>query len=255
MHPNDSTFPQHDHGRKGLEEGPPKPVPYNQARSVKGPMGDNPRSQFCLPRAAVLFLSMVATSLFWASPLNGQIQRTVGFHVGQVQSRQLWSGTISSANATGPTVGVNVDVPTPASFLSIRAEASYIRRGSVVWDDALDPEHLTPAQVRSHYLTVPILGKGRLRLGPGSIYLLAGPYLDILLDTQCSEDLCSVLNDERPSTFGVTVGAGVSIDFRDRFRADFEVKLSEGLSDAYVSPSSSTRYRSSEFLLRACFPF
>ena len=118
--------------------------------------------------------------------------------------------------------------PTPARFLSIRAELGYIRRGSVVWDDALDPDHLTPAHVRSHYLSIPILGKVRFRLGPGSVYLLAGPTLDQLLKTKCTQDLCSVLNDERPAAFGVTVGSGVSIDFWDRFRADLEGKADRG---------------------------
>ena len=202
-----------------------------------------------------LFCLFLVTSLLWASPVGGQNQRTVGFHIGQVRSRQMWTGAISSANATGPSVGVNVDVPTPARFLSIRAELGYIRRGSVVWDDALDPDHLTPAHVRSHYLSIPILGKVRFRLGPGSVYLLAGPTLDQLLKTKCTQDLCSVLTDDRPTAFAVMVGSGVSIDFWDRFRADLEVRLTEGLADAYVSPSSGTHYRSSEFLLRACFPF
>ena len=218
----------------------------NQSQSIDGIRGA------FHPSVLGLFL---VTSFLWVSPLNGQIQRTVGFHVGQVRSRQIWSGAISTANANGPSVGVNVDVPTPAPFLSIRAELSYIRRGSVVWDDQIDPEHLTPANVRSHYLSIPILGKVKFRLGPGSIYLLAGPTIDQLLKTQCGQALCSALNDDRPTAFGVIVGSGVSIDFGDRFRGDLEFRLTEGLSDAYVSSSSSTHYRSSEFLLRACFPF
>jgi hypothetical protein len=218
-------------------------------------MADEQRSKFCFSRAATVRFLLVVASLLWVSPANGQVQRTIGVHLGQVRSRQIWSGPSSTAKANGPSVGVNVDVPTPASFLSIRAEIGYVRRGSVIWDDEVDPEHLTAANVRSHYLSIPILGKVKFGLGPASFYLLAGPTLDHLLKTECGQALCSALNDDRPTAVGVTVGSGTSIDFRDRFRGDLEVRLTEGLTDAYVSRYSGVHYRSLEFLLRACFPF
>ncbi|TFH66534.1 MAG: PorT family protein [Gemmatimonadales bacterium] len=204
-------------------------------------------------RLALLIL--VAEAFFFVSPSSGQIRRTVGFHLGQVRSHQIWSGPISTETADGVTLGVNVDVPTPISFLSIRAEIGYVGRGSVVWDQGLDPHGLVASNVRSHYLSIPIQGKVRVRLGPASAYVFAGPSIDQLLETQCTEDLCRVLSEERPTVFNVTAGSGVSFDYRNRFRGDVEFRLTEGLTDAYLSPSSGVRYRSMEFLLRASLPF
>jgi len=79
--------------------------------------------------------------------------------------------------------------------------------------------------------------------------------VDLLLKTECGEALCGALNDDRPTVFSAMLGSGVSLDFWDRFRGDLEVRLTEGLSDAYVSSLSGIHYRSIEFLLRACFPF
>ena len=214
-----------------------------------------PGPRLRIPRAGPALLLLAVQSFLWVPPSSGQVQRTVGFHLGQVRSHQVWSGPISTEMANGFSLGVKVDVPTPVPFLSIRAEIGYVGRGSVVWDEEIDPERLAAANVRSQYLSIPLQGKVRFRLGPASAYLVAGPTIDQLLGTQCTQDLCRVLSEERPTVFSVTVGSGVSVDFQDRFRGDFEVRLTEGLTDAYLSNSSGIRYRSLEFLLRACLPF
>lgn len=207
------------------------------------------------PWFAPALLLLAGQAFLWVPPSSGQVGRTVGFHVGQVRSRQLWSGPISTEEASGLSLGVNVDVPTPAPFLSIRAEIGYVGRGSVVWDRDVDPNGLAPARVRSHYLSIPLLGKVKFGMGPASVYLIAGPAIDQLLETKCTEVLCRVLSDEKPTVFSVSAGAGVSIDYRNRLRGDFEFRFTEGLTDAYASSLSGIRYRSLEILLRACFPF
>jgi hypothetical protein len=150
---------------------------------------------------------------------------------------------------------MNVDVPTPANFLSIRVGLGYAQRGSDVWDPAVDPEKEAVARVRSHYLSSTFEGKLRARMGPAAVYVFLGPAIDLLLETQCSQDLCRVLVDERPAMVSAVLGSGVSVLFQDRFRGDFEVRLTEGLSDAYRALSSGVGYRSLEFLFRASFPF
>lgn len=206
-------------------------------------------------REVLAFLVLVGQSLVLVPPATGQTGRTVGFHLGQVRSRQIWSGPVSTETANDFSLGVNVDVPTPISFLSIRAEFGYVRRGSVVWDEELDPGRLATAKVRSHYLSIPIHGKFRFRVGPASAYLIAGPSIDQLLETQCAESFCRVLAEEKPTVFSVTAGSGLAFDFRNRFRGELEVRVTEGLTDAYASNSSGIRFRSFEFLFRACFPF
>jgi len=209
------------------------------------------------PSRALVATVGLATSLvaLFPSACSGQIQRTLGFHVGQVRSHQIWTGPTGTGTANGFSLGINVDVPTPAPLLSILAELSLVRRGSLVWDEVADPEGVEASAVRSHYLSVPFLGKVNFRLGPTSLYFLAGPTVDLLLNTTCTQDFCSVLQDDRPTVFAATVGSGISMDFGDRFRTDLEVRVTEGLSNAYVVASSDVRYRSLGFLLRACIPF
>jgi hypothetical protein len=213
------------------------------------------RSKGLIRGVGLVFGAAGALVLVGASPSHGQIQRTVGFHIGRVRAQQHWEGPFSTSQANGLAVGVNVDVPTPVRYLGVRAELGYLRRGSVVWDDALDPDREHPANVRSHYLSVPIQGKLDLRLGPGALYLVAGPTFDLLLETQCSQDLCRLLYDEHPMVFSLTLGAGASFDVRDTLRGEFEGRITEGLTDAYSSNSVSVQYRSIELLVRACIPF
>lgn len=179
----------------------------------------------------------------------------MGFYLGQLQSHQKWEHLLSTGTAKGLSFGVNVDVPTPTNFFSIRVGLGYAQRGSEVWDPSVDPEKEAVAQVRSHYLSSTFEGKLRARLGPAAVYVFVGPAIDLLLETQCSQDLCRVLVDERPAVLSAVVGSGLSVYYQDRFRGDFEVRLTESLSDAYRALSSGVGYRSVEFLFRASFPF
>jgi hypothetical protein len=179
----------------------------------------------------------------------------MGFQIGETRSHQVWDGLISSRSATGFSLGVNVEVPTPAPNLSIRVGLGYVRRGSEVWDEDLDPEGTAPANVRSHYLSVPLQGKVRWMIGPGAVYLYAGPAVDQLLATGCTRDLCAVLREERPTVLSFAVGSGVSVDFGGTVRGELEIQLTEGLTEAYHSDPWGVRYRTVEFLLRAAVPF
>jgi hypothetical protein len=203
------------------------------------------------PLPAVLLLSL----LLPGGSVRAQEQRTVGFHIGQLQSQQKWEYLLETATSNGLSFGVNVDVPTPAEFLSIRVGLGYAQRGSQVWDPSEDPEKEEIAQVRSHYLSSTFEGKLRARFGPTAGYVFLGPAIDLLLETQCSEDLCAVLVDERPAVLSAVAGLGVSVYYQNRFRGDFEVRWTESLSDAYRGLSSGVGYRSVEFLFRASFPF
>lgn len=186
---------------------------------------------------------------------HAQGQRTIGIHVGQVRAEQLWEDPAKGTTSTGLSFGVGVDVPTPARSLSVRAGLGYVQRGSRVWDQEQDPEKESTRNVRSHYLTVPVEGKVGLEVGPMAVYLVAGPVVDVLLQTQCSQDLCPSLEEERPMVLSANLGAGLSISFRDRARADLELRLTEGLTSSYSALGNGLRYRSLEYLVRARFPF
>ena len=129
--------------------------------------------------------------------------------LGATTSRQIWNSTYSSDRLDGLALGAYVDVRTPVSFLSVRAEAGYMGRGSVVWDPGDDPERTAEARIRSHYLSVPVHGKVAGKVGPLSAYLFGGPTMDLLLNSGCSVEFCQVFREERMAVFGVAVGAGV----------------------------------------------
>ena len=186
---------------------------------------------------------------------QARAQRTAGFHLGRVQAKQLWDDPITGLSANGLTAGIQVDVPTPARFLSVVAGVGYAQRGSVVWDADLDPDRDLTALVRSHYLSVPIHGKLGTKVGPGGAYILGGPTMDLLLDTQCPQDFCALLSEDRPVALSATVGGGVFFEIPEEVRIDLEVRLTEGLTAAYTSNSTGVRYRSLEFLVRAGKPF
>jgi hypothetical protein len=186
---------------------------------------------------------------------SAQGRGTIGIHGGQVRSHQVWSGPISTDDATGLTVGVNVDIPTPVTGLSVRAGAGYWGRGSLIWDSSLDPEGVSPGKVRSHFLGVTLQGKLGIVLGPATAYLVAGPTFEQLLDTECSSDLCGILVDERPTNVGAAVGAGLGISIAGGYRVEVETLFTEGLTEAHRSPTSGIRYRSLEFLVRFAVPF
>jgi hypothetical protein len=203
-------------------------------------------------RAAGLALFLL---LYGAADGHAQRQRTIGIHVGRVRAEQLWADPVTGTTSTGYSVGVGVDVPTPARSLSVRAGLGYVQRGSGVWDQEQDPEQEFVRNVRSHYLTVPVEGKMGLEVGPMAVYLVAGPVVEMLLGTQCSQDLCPSLEEERPLVLSANLGAGLSIPFRDRAWADLEIRLTEGLTSSYSSLGTGLRYRSLEFLVRARVPF
>ncbi len=215
-------------------------------------MRNNSSSGWILQRVLVCSLLLCLASV---GPLGGQIQRTFGVHLGQAKSRQLWDDPFVTASAGGPSFGINVDVPTPLSHLSVRVGVGYVRRGSVVRDEGQSPGGEESAGVRSHYLSFPLHGKLAFRLGPGALYLFGGPTIDVLLETGCTQELCRVLLDEVPTVLALSAGSGVSFDVGQRFRLEFEGQLTEALMDAYRSSLSGIRYRTFEFVLRAGIPF
>lgn len=175
---------------------------------------------------------------------------SVGVFLGKASSRQIWSSSYSTDRLDGLALGAYVDVRTPVSFLSIRAEAGYVGRGSVVWDPDEDPERAAEARIRSHYLSVPVHGKVAGKVGPLSAYLFGGPTMDFLLGSGCSVEFCQVIREERMAVFGVAAGAGVGLDLGERFSTSFELRFTEGLGDAYLGTQNSARNRSTELLVR-----
>jgi hypothetical protein len=174
----------------------------------------------------------------------------VGVFAGRIAARQLWADPIATEAVTGITAGIFVEAQTPLSFLSIRAEAGYAAKGTEAWDVSSDPDRLTPARVRTHYLTVPIHGKVGVGLGPLSVYLFGGPTVDFLLATDCSEPFCQFIRDEKGAVLNAAIGGGVELDAPGGYRVGVEGRITEGLGEAYLGEFDSARNRSTALLIR-----
>ena len=172
-----------------------------------------------------------------------------------VRAEQLWDDPVSGTPSTGFTIGVGADVPTPVPALSVRAGVGYVQRGSGVWDRELDPERAAERNVRSHYLSVPLEAKLGWGIGPVSLHLVAGPVVDLLLDTQCSQDLCPLLEEEQPMSLSAAIGAGLAFPLREGLWAEVEIRLTEGVTAVYSTAGTGLRYRSVEAVVRTRFPF
>ena len=203
--------------------------------------------------ALVLCLSVLSAPVSEALSAQDTRQR-VGVYLGRTYSRQLWSGSIGTEVVEGASAGVFVDVETPIPAISIRAEAGYAGRGTIVWDDQADPDRASEAKVRSHYLTLPVHGKATVGLGPLSLFAFGGPTMDILLDSGCTMQFCQVIREEKMAVFGVGGGVGVGIDLPGGLWGGIELRLTEGLSDAYVGARDAARNRSREILVRVARP-
>ncbi len=203
--------------------------------------------------AIILCLSVLSAPSSGALSAQDSRQK-VGMYLGRTSSRQLWSGSIGTDVVGGVSAGVFVDVETPIPAVSIRAEAGYAGRGTIVWDEQVDPDRASEARVRSHYLTLPVHGKAIVGLGPLSIFAFGGPTMDILLSSGCTTQFCQVIREEKVAVFGVGGGVGVGIDLPGGYWGCVELRHTEGLTDAYVGARDTARNRSREILVRVARP-
>ncbi len=205
-------------------------------------------------RATFVALTLVTLASFPGHPLSAQSRKTVGLFVGRAQSRQLWGSALPTREVEGLAAGVYVDVETPVPFLSIRAEAGYVRRGTAAREEEEEGPG-SEARVHSHYLTLPVLGMVGLQAGPVLLSGFAGPSLDTLLKTTCTPDFCFLLGEERRTVLNVALGGSVGFALGDLLWVHGEGRLTEGLTEAYLSELASVRNRSKELILRLAIPF
>lgn len=176
----------------------------------------------------------------------------VGIVVGQATTTQIWKPPEATETYSGLVLGVFADAATPRSGLSARAEFSYTQRGG---DVALEVGgQPVSGSLRMDYLTIAIHLKLSRAFGPVHAHVVLGPTLDQLLRSRLDPLLAQVFDEETPTVFAVAVGGGLGVWISDRLFADFEVRLTEGLSDAHEGAFTRVRNRSVEGLLRVAIP-
>jgi hypothetical protein len=204
------------------------------------------------PRRVAL-LALLALGAAPPPALAAQATGTiVGIVVGQATTTQIWKPPKSTEKYSGLVLGAYADAATPRSWLSVRAEGSLTQRGG---DVALQVDgQPVLGSMRMDYLTIAVHVKLTRSLGPLRAHVALGPTLDQLLRSRLDPLLAQALDEETPTVFGVAAGGGIGMWVTDRIFAELDVRLTEGLSDAYDGAFTRVRNRSVEGLLRVGIP-
>ena len=132
--------------------------------------------------------------------------RLTGGFAGRTDSEMLWSPPVETSPRSGFLAGAFVDVPTPVSWLRMRAEGGLAQRGGFVSNDTRG--NAVDGEVRGDYLGVHIEAKAGLSLGPVHAFAVAGPVIDYLLRNREDPVLAQVFVEERGTVPGGGGGSG-----------------------------------------------
>jgi hypothetical protein len=171
---------------------------------------------------------------------------------GVVQTSQLWAPDADTESYRGFSLGAFVDAATPRPWLSVRAEGAYTQRGGdVLLDVGGQP---AGARLRMGYATLGVHAKVSYTLGPLHVHFAAGPTVDQVLRNRVDASLAQVFDRERSIVLGVAGGGGVGLWLTERVFAQVDVRIVEGLSDAYDGAFTTVRNRSGEVVARVGVP-
>ena len=172
----------------------------------------------------------------------------VGAIGGYTSTEHVWSPASDTQSVGGLALGAFVDVQTPADWLSVGAEAAFSQRGSNV---LLDGGGVTTmGGIRTDYLTVSIRFRAAVPLGPARFHVAAGPVSDIVVRSRLDPLLTQVLDEESSTAFGVVAGAGAGVWVTERWFAQIEARIVEGLQASYTGDFVSVHNRSRELVAR-----
>ncbi len=204
-----------------------------------------------------IILPIIALCLF---PLlaEAQLIRSFGIKAGTAAASENWQysqnpGLIDPLTRWGLDVGGFVEwfnIP----ILSVSSEVHYVQKGfrlQLPVTTAESPDgngSFLTLSPRVDYLSMPLLAKCRLDLESSSIYVLAGPRLDIFLSTK-DVGFGDVLKKFRSNEFGFTMGVGCEAAKIGPLTLGLEARYSPTLQDSYSTNLLAVRNQSFEMLL------
>jgi hypothetical protein len=203
---------------------------------------DIPNRRRFLRTLSVLLVS--AAALAASDHVEAQGIRAVGGLAGWVEGDQLIARQDASDTRSGLMAGLFIDVATQAPWLDIVAEGYVVQRGGNVPVDGL------VAEVETDYLAFAVLPKGRIDVGPVSLFAYAGPNLDYHLRTKAGGELAVVYRRASPQVFGVALGAGMELDVGNTGSLRVELRHDRQLTGAFPDAPTDVNHRSRALLLR-----
>jgi hypothetical protein len=195
---------------------------------------------------------------------EAQLIKSYGFKAGVAAESQKWEFATSTTLAVDTKIRPGLDVGIflewlDIPYLSILSELHYIQKGAkctsnvmMTMVDRSSPlgyvdlgYYFTP---RLDYLSIPLLMKLRFELPILSVYLLAGPRIDIYLSKHGDEGLM-VNKDYQNENIGGTFGFGLETLSLAPFNIGTEFRYSPSFQKSYSSDYFSINNQSMEFLL------
>ena len=138
--------------------------------------------------------------------------------------------------------------------VSLLTEMHYIQKGigtSVLKTDETRPDGWGEYYInepRADYISFPMMAMVRLSDSQISPYLIAGPRVDLLVDTKGAGSEF-MFHHLQFMDIGVTLGAGLDLSSVIPFRLGLEFRYSPSLKNAYSAPHSYATNNSWELLL------
>ena len=199
---------------------------------------------------AVLVLAALALGS-GVHPAAGQSRpATAGAFGGYVHNEHQWSRDVDTEAVGGLVLGAWVDAPTGLGWFSVTAEGAYAQRGGDArFDDTVVPGAFGVSPIRTDVLTFSVLPRASLSLGPVELHAATGPTVDYVIRSRIDPVLEPIL-EEVTTGFAWTLAAGVRGDVGERYVAEVEARIVEGLRDAYRGQGLSLRNRSLELVAR-----
>jgi hypothetical protein len=190
--------------------------------------------------AVVLSVSPVVVNAQTSSSIAGVV-------AGRVMNEQVWNSEYQTEKVGGVQVGGFLNARTSVPWFEMRAEFMWTQRGGSVVGDLRGGELI--GEARTDYMTVAVQPRFAARRGLVEVFATAGPVIDVVLRNRFSPELGLGLQ-EVAQVFGAGVGAGFAATLPSSFHAEIEVRVFEGLGDAYSGDFVSAKNRSSGLVLR-----
>lgn len=170
-----------------------------------------------------------------------------GLALGAHRSRILVAREDTRDTRNGWRVGAYVLAPTPLG-LRVQGEAALVQRGG----RARLPGG--SGALEADYLSMSVLPRWDLSAGPVTLFVYAGPSVEVHLRTRAAAELAEVYRQANTQVLGLELGTGLAVGLGGGQRISVELRLSEGLVSAFADPAPETRLRSLGFVVRASRP-
>ena len=189
---------------------------------------------------------------------DSQLIKGYGIKVGAVNANQIWDNDFPTMDRWGLDAGIFVEAFSKQSF-SLLMEFHYVQKGFIYKTLITTEENpegngtYFTIKPKVNYFSIPFLFKIRFERESFTPYIIAGPRVDILIESKSGALGNSVFDYFKSTDFGISLGLGIEIPAKFIPSLIAEFRYSPSLTNSYSSDHLKIKNRSIEFLLGVCF--